>query len=46
MPKDLAISTEEEDWTAFIRLPFETKDIIQPQNTVDDDDDDGLVELK
>ena len=43
---DLAISTEEENWTKYIRLPYESTETVVPQNTVDDDNDDILVELK
>lgn len=41
---DLAISTEEEDWSKYIRLPFTATQIIETQKT-DDDDGEELVEL-
>lgn len=41
---DLAISTEEEDWSKYIRLPFTATQIIETQKT-DDEDGEELVEL-
>lgn len=41
---DLAISTEEEDWSKYIRMPFEATQIVEPQQN-DDDEGEALVEL-
>lgn len=41
---DLEISTEEEGWTAFIRIPYSANQEIEPQQNIEDDADE-LVEL-
>lgn len=41
---ELAISTEEEDWSKYIRVPFSANETIKPQNH-DEDDGEDLVEL-
>lgn len=41
---DLEISTEEEDWSQFIRMPFAATQTIEPQQN-DDDEGEELVEL-
>ena len=44
LTKDLEISTEEEDWTRYIRMPYITDQAIEPQLDSDDEDE-MLVEL-
>lgn len=41
---DLAISTEEEDWSKYIRMPYEATQTVVPQQN-DDDEGESLVEL-
>ena len=41
---DLAISTEEEDWSKYIRMPYEAAQTVVPQQN-DDDEGESLVEL-
>lgn len=41
---DLAISTEEEDWSRYIRTPFAATQTVEPQRH-DDDEGEELVEL-
>lgn len=41
---DLAISTEEEDWSEYIRMPYEATQTVVPQQN-DDDEGESLVEL-
>ena len=44
---NLEESTEEADWSMFIRMPYSTADLVQPRNAQsDEDDDDFLVEMK
>lgn len=44
LTKNLEISTEEEDWTKYIRVQFDTSKTVEPINN-DDEDGDMLVEL-
>lgn len=41
---DLAISTEKEDWSEYIRMPYEATQTVVPQQN-DDDEGESLVEL-
>lgn len=41
---DLAISTEEEDWSKYIRMPFAATHTVEPQQN-NDDEGEELVEL-
>ena len=41
---DLAISTEEENWSKYIRMPYATSQTVEPQYNVEEDED-VLVEL-
>lgn len=44
LTSNLEISTEQEDWSKYIKLPYETTEVVQPQQTADDEE--ILVELK
>lgn len=44
LTSELAISTEEEDWSKYIRMPIDTAQIVEPQQS-DDDEGEELVEL-
>ncbi len=44
LTKDLEISTEEEDWSQYIRKPYEVNRTVVPQQN-ENDDEEALVEL-
>ena len=45
LTNDLAISTEEEDWSKFIRMPFAATSTVMLQQNDDDDEGEFFVEL-
>lgn len=45
LTNDLAISTEEEDWSRFIRMPLAATSTVTPQLNDDDDEGEFFVEL-
>ena len=44
LTSNLEISTEEEDWTKYIQIPYATSEIVSPQQN-NDDEDESFVEL-
>ena len=44
LTQELEISTEEEDWSAYIRMPFAANEIVDPnQNSIEEEEE--LVDL-
>jgi len=39
-------STEEEDWSQYIRMPYSSYEVVEPRNLQNEDDGEVLVELK